>query len=339
MVERLHIENFQAHRDLDIKLDPHVTTIIGPSDVGKSSIIRAITWLATNKPAGRDFIREGADKAVVTLTIDDIDIVRTRGKSLNEYRRGGNVYKAFGNDVPPDVSELLNLDSINFQGQHDAPFWFSETAGEVSRQLNDIVDLGIIDRTLAALDSKLRDARAGSRMLVEQVAEAKSRRSGLAWARKAEKDMVTLDKTHKMHHTAHAYTTRLAEMVEAIEGYTKKKNTLGAILRGITDVVEKGDVWETLNGHRKYLMRLAANLVIQQEIIDREIPDTAPLDVFLKTLQKTKNRARALQGDIRDLEYDERNLLYAERAAITHQNEFDTQMKKEGVCPLCQSKL
>ena len=156
MLERLTIENFQAHSKLDLKLDPAVTTIVGPSDAGKSAVIRALIWLATNRPLGDSFIRDGETRARVSLLVDSRWIVRTRGKSENTYSIDGEELKAFGNEVPSEVSQLLNLSPINLQHQHDSPFWFSETAGEVSRQLNQIVDLSIIDRTLANLDKAAR---------------------------------------------------------------------------------------------------------------------------------------------------------------------------------------
>lgn len=43
MIRRIVLRNFQNHRRLRIDLDPRVTTVVGPSDAGKSAVVRART--------------------------------------------------------------------------------------------------------------------------------------------------------------------------------------------------------------------------------------------------------------------------------------------------------
>ena len=57
----------------------------------------------------------------------------------------GIEYKAIKTDVPEDIDKIFNINSNNIQQQFDNIFWFSETAGEVGRNLNSIVNLDIID--------------------------------------------------------------------------------------------------------------------------------------------------------------------------------------------------
>ena len=190
MLEKIRIENFQANEELEIKLDPHVTTIIGPSDVGKSAIIRALGWVATNHPTGYAFITYGKKKATVTLDVDGHVIVRERGKTPNTYTLDGEEFKAFGNGkVPDEIANLLNVSNVNFQGQFDTPFWFCETPGEVSRQLNQIVNLEIIDKTLGNLDSGLKESRTRVKVIEQQLHEAKEERAALKWTRSMHTDL------------------------------------------------------------------------------------------------------------------------------------------------------
>jgi AAA15 family ATPase/GTPase len=40
-MKKLRIKNFQIHKDLEIEFGP-ITTIVGPSDIGKSAVLRAL---------------------------------------------------------------------------------------------------------------------------------------------------------------------------------------------------------------------------------------------------------------------------------------------------------
>lgn len=160
MLTKLIIKNFQAHSQLQIQLSPTCTTFIGRTDVGKSSIIRAIRWLAHNRPIGMDFLRWGEERVSVGIEIDGKKLRHSKNKKAHHYIIDTEIYKAFGSGVPAEVTDLLRLDDLNFQQQHDQPFWFFLTPGQVGKNLNEIVNLQVIDNTLANLDKKVRNAKA-----------------------------------------------------------------------------------------------------------------------------------------------------------------------------------
>lgn len=168
------LRDFQVHPLLKLQLDPAVTTIKGPSDRGKSSILRALRWTCLNDFAGDAFIRTGADSTKVTLQIEDHRIGRGKGKIGNLYVFDGKKFRAFGQGVPDPIRKVLSLSEINFQGQHDSPFWFNETAGEVSRRLNAVIDLSVIDASLAYIASELRKAGDRRGLCEERLTEAKT---------------------------------------------------------------------------------------------------------------------------------------------------------------------
>jgi exonuclease SbcC len=179
-LEKLRIRGFQAHADLTVNLDPKITTIQGPTDSGKSAILRALKWLATNRPAGDAFRRAGGKFTAVDLRVDGKVISRRKGKK-NIYKLDGQVFAAMGNRVPDEIAALLNIGDTNFAGQFDAPFWLADSPGAVSRNLNAIVDLGIIDETLSAVGARLRKAGAAVEVTRERLAAARAERAELAW--------------------------------------------------------------------------------------------------------------------------------------------------------------
>jgi exonuclease SbcC len=179
-LESITLNNFQAHERLEIKFSPTITTIKGATDRGKSAVLRALRWVCLNDLAGEDFIREGAKFALVKLRTDKAEIGRGKGQGGNVYILNDKEYKAFGQGVPPDIAEALALNEINFQGQHDAPFWFAETAGEVSRRLNAVIDLSIIDRALSHIASEVRVSSERKGICEERLKEAKAQLEELA---------------------------------------------------------------------------------------------------------------------------------------------------------------
>lgn len=189
MIDFIKIRNFQTHEKLTVELDPLVTTITGSSDIGKSSIIRALKWVTSNRPTGNAFIRYGSDETAVKIEVDGKLITRRKSSAENSYDLDGKKFKAFGSDVPSEIVTLLNLDEVNFQGQHDSPWWFMRTPGEVSRELNQIINLGLIDSTLANVAAELRKVRAWIGVSKERLAVIEKEKEILAWVPKANEDL------------------------------------------------------------------------------------------------------------------------------------------------------
>lgn len=178
----LELKNFQVHKDTKIEFSEGITTIKGTTDSGKSAIVRALNWICLNNIAGEEFIQEGQKRTTATLEVSvpgqyTHQLVRTRGKggAPNTYELEGKEFKAFGSSVPADIATLLNLNEVNFQNQHDAPFWFADTAGEVSRKLNAVVDLSLIDTALANVRRFVNTAKERETFCSEQLTEAQSK--------------------------------------------------------------------------------------------------------------------------------------------------------------------
>ena len=189
------MRNFQCHRETEIAFSPAITTIIGDSDVGKSAVLRALRWTLLNDFAGDDFIREGAKSVEVEVTVrdksDDCLIRRCKG-SENKYELGPTEFKAFGQTVPAEIAKLLRVTEMNFQGQFDEPFWFGLRGGEVSKQLNSIVDLSVIDTSLANVGKLVFRARERQRLAEEKLTESEKKLEELTFVPFRTKQFTTL---------------------------------------------------------------------------------------------------------------------------------------------------
>ncbi len=158
-----------------------ITTLVGASDSGKSSVLRALSYLCLNHIRGDSFITRGRANCAVTLAIDNHPITRGKEKSSNFYQLDDQEYSAFGACVPEAISQLLNVSSLNFQRQLDAPFWLSLSAPEVARQLNEVVDLDVIDRVAEKLASHQRSARYEVDSLETQLESASAEETATDW--------------------------------------------------------------------------------------------------------------------------------------------------------------
>ena len=152
----IHLENFQSHEDTTLELDPGVNVIIGPSDSGKTSIVRALRWLTWNRPGGEAFRSSWGGDTSVTVCLDKTMVRRERKKNHNMYYIDDHVYEAFGSEVPSDVTALLNIDSVNLQQQLDRPFLLDTSPGQVAQYLNEVAHLDVIDRALQRLAKWIR---------------------------------------------------------------------------------------------------------------------------------------------------------------------------------------
>jgi DNA repair exonuclease SbcCD ATPase subunit len=208
---KLALENFQPHERLEVDLSAQLVSISGASDVGKSSVLRALRWLCLNDLPGDDFVREGAKRTTVTLTLSGNRVIkRIRGSGTNTYELDGKEFKSFGNTVPQDIAALLQLTNLNFQSQHDSPFWFAESAPEVSRQLNAVIDLSVIDSSLSFVAAKVRSAQERVNVTQERLDEAKKELEEIEPQRQRIRDFAQIIKQQDELETVQTDCSRLA---------------------------------------------------------------------------------------------------------------------------------
>lgn len=262
MFTRLQVRNFQALRRLTLELGQLATTIVGSTDKGKSAILRALKWLCLNRPAGEAFIRYGAGYTEVELDIDGHTVVRRRGDH-NMYCLDDEEYMSFRDGVPEPIADLLRVDDVNFQGQHDAPFWFADKPGDVSKQLNQIINLGVIDDTIKAVATKVRNAKATYGVSRDRLDEARTERDRLAWVPEAREQFEALVKacqqadqlalqeqqltilTSRAHHTGQALrmatraSTALGILAESVEKFRSAEKRAAKQLQALEDLVEE----------------------------------------------------------------------------------------------------
>ncbi len=315
MFETLLIQNFQAHDKTRIDFAAGITTIVGPSDVGKSAVLRALRWVCTNEPGGDAFIRHGAKGATVRLSVDGHTVTRRRapGGEVNEYHLDDKEFKAFGRTVPEHILRVLALGAVCWQGQHDAPYWFAETAGEVSRQLNAIVNLGVIDDVLARVAVTRNRCRTRLDVAEENLTTSKRTHDALAWVDGFAVAVgvvagIEMDATAKR---AMASSARLL----CDEGHKHTIMAQNAARTAQTGVkmVEIGDVAVQKRTRAVICRELADRAGVLQQDAGVAVPDITALDLAWGLKKKLRDRGMTIQTLINNARYWETEICQTEK--------------------------
>lgn len=173
MIEQIHLKGFQSHVNTVINLQNGLNVITGPSDAGKTSIIRAIRWVAFNEPQGEAFVNESVGEAEVKLLLQNGSIITKHRKSgrtsyivqANENDEGSIFEKA---EVPLEVTRLLGIEkhnfgdfetALNFSFQLDAPFLISETASAGAKVLGKLAGTESVDLAIKGVSRDTHAAR------------------------------------------------------------------------------------------------------------------------------------------------------------------------------------
>lgn len=171
-IEKVILENFQSHKNSIIEFDNQLNVIVGPSDSGKTAILRGIRWALYNEPSGDYFIREGSSECSVTVIFNDgTRVKRYRSKSKNTYflydsDDNETKFEGFGTSVPQEIIDKIGIkkilldsdlsNSINLSDQLEGAFLLSEKASTRASSIGRLVGVNIIDD---ALRETLRDNR------------------------------------------------------------------------------------------------------------------------------------------------------------------------------------
>ena len=334
---KIKIVNFQAHKSLEVDLNSHITTITGPSDRGKSAIIRALVWVMTNKPGGDDFIRYGANECSVTLYTKNHTIERIKGKKRNLYILDGIEYKAIKSDVPEDIAKIFNINQNNIQQQFDNIFWFSETAGEVGRNLNSIVDLDIIDYVMSDIISKLNTRRSKNLALEELITKQEKELENEEQIELLQNMISREEKLESILSEKEQKTEKLSKLIQEIES-NEKFLLKGEKIQGIESKLE--NLLTEYSAKEKVIEKLSY-LIIQISSI--KIPFSIPENLLIgiekfeelnKNLETKRKNYKKLSELIEDLESSEEDIIHYKKNLKEAEEKFHN-LTDNQICPLC----
>lgn len=139
-ISKLTLKNFQSHKDSVLEFDKGFSTISGPSNSGKSSVLRSLDCILFRK---KFYLRDGCNSGEIVIETDDGNKI-TRQKSLKgsvineKYILNGTQFRKVGKNVPEEILKVTNIREvelsdgdtiqINYADQHGGKFLLSDGA-------------------------------------------------------------------------------------------------------------------------------------------------------------------------------------------------------------------
>lgn len=335
MIQGIKLKSFQAHEDTSLALHPGVNVIVGTSDSGKSSILRALRWAVENRPSGDGLRSHWSEAVAVTVETNGHTVVRSKGKE-NLYQLDGETFKAFGTAVPDAITAAFGFADVNLQAQMDAPFLLSASPGEVARYLNGIMGLDAIDNSLAGISSEARQVSRDLRQAEQDVAASTEQLAALDWVDAA---LAELEQAQRLQEELEAVVARREVLVGAVQ------EIQGLEIIEVPDLTSDFFAVEELSGiitsitaKRVVLETVVAELQALQEVV---VPDLGFNFRKIEELQgiiKEKDSRRQLLETVVAEELVLSQQLAALNLAVFEKEE-QVRAAAPRVCPTCGQEI
>ena len=170
-LSKIVLENFQAFEKGEFVLSPNLNILVGVSNVGKSSVARALSLILYNQ-WDKSWVRFGTKSCRITLeTSTGITVVREKGDKLNRYilrlpNSPEQVFDSFGTTTPEQIQQALKIHEVqidttdklnlNLAGQMDALFLLSQTGSYRAKVLGKLSGATYLDHAIRELNGDKR---------------------------------------------------------------------------------------------------------------------------------------------------------------------------------------
>jgi len=358
MINLLDIQHFQSHKKTSLQFSNGINSIVGISDSGKTSLLRALYWAINNRPLGnadisdwnKDDNEEPIKSTFVRVTTDKGIIERRKGKvKVNDENKkfngyiinGENRLEAVGTSVPDIVTKMFNLDEVNFQGQFDPSFLLSNSAGEVARFFNSTIRLDLIDRILSKADSKRLETNKDKKKLEVEQDTINKEIAKFDWLEDAE---ILIDRIVKIENRINVNALicdELEESIANIKHYQKEVESQEVILSAIPIVKKIDLIQESLEEKiekRERLQNLYDEYLEQNRIIG--MADFSNAEKLIKQIDELNDKIATKENEYEELKEskDEYNGILND--IISYKDDI-MKLEKEfpSMCPVCNQPL
>lgn len=184
MTVTVSLKDFQAHENTSLTLQGGFSCLVGPTNSGKSSIVRALRWVFFDSLKGKGFIHKGKKSAQVDVEFDGVSIQRMKGSKENSYTVNGKTFSSIGTGAPTEVVSATGISSIvvdkdtsfelNVSSQMKYPFLVMETDSMKAKSLNVLSGGHVIDAGVRETNRKVRELEEKKKQAQEELEKSKT---------------------------------------------------------------------------------------------------------------------------------------------------------------------
>lgn len=298
-IEYIEILNFQSHANTKLDFDEGVNVIIGPSDSGKTAVIRALKWIFFNEPSGTDIIKKGEDSAKVTLKLNTgFKIIRGRSKSKNYYEiispeNETQRFEGFGVNVPQEIINLTGINkidlgnmkkSLNIAEQLESPFLITDSPSIKANALGKLAGVDIIDKALGNLSKDIYEINSARKSIEKEIRDQKDILKNFEYLKN---DKIKIERLEYLFNQVDEYKTKLNTLNDLEKKYSnnlEKTNQTIEYLEKFKNLDELFLIYEKM-AYKVNNLKLYSNLNNKLLYTDSKIKE---LEILLRKIDTDK---------------------------------------------------
>ena len=192
MIKKVKLKYFESHQDTEVEFGQGLNLIIGPSNSGKSSLIRAISCCVANR-WDKQQVRTGHTYCQAYVQTQKGWVQCQRGQGINKWRvfDGKQIkdYKSIGSGVPEQVPYILGMGQRNrgelkqlpnFMFQLQKHYMLSQIDGKkatsnlVARMMDNAIGLGGMQDLIKNIATDLGKDKRNLTQVTSQISQIKS---------------------------------------------------------------------------------------------------------------------------------------------------------------------
>lgn len=233
MIKSLKIKNFQSHKKTFLKFNKGLNVISGKSDSGKSAIKRAIRWMVENKPSGDSFRSHWGGTTSVILKTDKNTIKKVR-KKANSYYLNNKKFSSCGRDIPKEIKNAIGISNVGIQNQFDSPFLFSLSGGEVSKFINKIVNIEIIDTSISNINKTIKRDKDIYKKTKALLYQKREEEKNYTWIKEAEYLLLDLESCETLIKSKETLISSTEQILNLIKSNSIKYTKINSLINDKT---------------------------------------------------------------------------------------------------------
>lgn len=344
------IKDFNCIDKIDLDLKPGFTIIQGPSNSGKSSIIKAIENCIFNQ-SGTSNVRQGQSNYSVGIRHNDHTVCLIKGKS-SKYKIDNQIYEKFGVSQLPEVADALNIREtilggekvrLNFSKQMTYPFLLDKTPGQLYKFIVDSSESESLSNVLKDISKDIKDTdkniiqnEAQMDILVKQQAQINENLKNADKILEISNKIISLDSTN----------SHIDQLIKTKDEYNKTAHSVYTLQNKFDNInidIDTTKLDELKVQYEKYhQLRFLYNTTLDSKNSLEYRLSKFNLNIDLNQLDKIKDDYIKLLDTVKsykNVTIDISNIETSLSSIAKQINNEKVKLDKFKICPLCGNTL